>query len=76
MYILIQHSGSAYHNKVANYIKDYAEDNYGAVCEFEIGEEDSPIILYNDDHDKIAEFSTMPDEEVLDMHLKLNYLED
>ena len=74
MYILVEHSGTANHNQVAEFIKDFAEDEFGYTCESVVGAEDSPVVVYTESLDKIAEFNKNPDETELYFYFK--YLKD
>ena len=74
MYILVEQSGTANHNQVAEFIKDFAEDEFGYTCESVVGAEDSPVVVYTESLDKIAEFNKNPDETELYFYFK--YLKD
>jgi len=74
MYILVEHSGTPEHNKTAEFIKDFAEDEFGYTCESVVGAEDSPVVVYTESLEKVAEFNKSPDETELYFYFK--YLPD
>jgi len=74
MYILVEHSGTPDHNKAAEFIKDFAEDEFGYTCESVIGSENALITVYTESLEKIAEFNKDPDETELYFYFK--YLKD
>ena len=59
MYVLIEHSGTPEHLKIAENIQDFAEDTYGYTCETVVGEE-GQINLYSGELSKIATFTDNP----------------
>jgi len=64
MYLLIEHNGTEDNNKIAQNLKEIAEDNFGATCEFVIG--NSPeVILYNDEQKELIRLeNSCADEEL------------
>lgn len=69
MFLIIEHSGTFEHNKIAKYISDFAEDEFGLTCQPIVGSEDGPIILYSEELTKIAEFDHTPDTTELYFYL-------
>ena len=59
MYLLIEHSGTSDHMKVAEDIQDFAEDTFGCTCETVVGLSDS-ISLYDQELNKFATFTDAP----------------
>lgn len=74
MYIILEHSGTSEHCKIAEFIQQFAEDEYGFTVESVIGDNSGFINIYKEDLKKIAEFSKAPDETELNFYF--NYLED
>ena len=72
MYLLIEHNGTDGHMKIAETIKEYASNEYGATCEDSVSY-DETITLYNDDLTKIAEFDREPTEADLRFYCSLAY---
>lgn len=56
MYLLIEHNGTEENTKLASKLRDIAEDDFGATCEYAIGNL-SGITLYDDDQDELINFS-------------------
>lgn len=71
MYVLIEHSGSESHLKIAESIQDFAEDKYGCTCETVVGDENG-INLYNSELTKFANFDNMPSEQDLGWYFNLS----
>ena len=64
MFLLIEHSGTQDHMKIAEYIQDFAEDTYGCSCETVVGNDES-INLYDESLNKFATFLAEPKREDL-----------
>ena len=71
MYLLIEHSGTSEHMKIAEDIQNFAEDNYGCTCESVVGLQDS-INLYDIELTKFATFQGAPKNEDLNWYLALS----
>ncbi len=71
MFLLIQHSGTEEHLKIAEDIQDFAEDTYGCTCETVVGL-DSSISLYDESLNKFATFDKAPKNEDLNWYLALS----
>lgn len=70
--ILIEHSGSSYHNKLAQKMKTLLEHKFECDVEQSIGKNNSNLNLYNlENMDEIGSFSAMPKEETIRLHLAL-----
>jgi len=74
MFIILEHSGTPEHCKTAEFIQQYAEDEYGLTVQPIVGDDSGPINIYKEDLEKIAEFNKAPDETELSYYF--NYLED
>ena len=74
MLIIIEHSGREDHNQVVKEMQEFIEDEFGFTCEQIIGKLDSPIIMYDDDMNKIVEFKRPPEKELISFYL-LDYLD-
>ncbi len=74
MYLIIEHSGTLEHNKLAEYISGFAEDEFGMTCQPVVGSEDGPIVLYSEDLTKVAEFDHAPD--TTELYFYLSEMED
>jgi hypothetical protein len=56
MYLLIEHDGTEDNNNLARALKNIAEDNFGATCEYIIG--DSPeIAIYDENQKELIKFN-------------------
>ena len=75
MYLLVEHNGTADHLKIAEKIKLYAEDTFGATCEDTVSHDDT-ISLYGDKLEKIAAFTNEPSESDLHFYCGLIYNEE
>tara|TARA_B100000287_G_scaffold348602_1_gene336913 strand:+ start:572 stop:805 length:234 start_codon:yes stop_codon:yes gene_type:complete len=75
MYLLIEHNGTADHLKIAEKIKYYAEDTYGATCEDSVSY-DNQISLYGDNLEKVASFTNDPSDTELQFYCGLIYNEE
>jgi|APSaa5957512535_1039671.scaffolds.fasta_scaffold29886_2 hypothetical protein len=75
MYLLLEHSGSAEHNKFAEHFQDFAESEFGYTCEDIIGDSNGPTTLYTEDMKKVAEFAGFPDDTELYFYLT-HYIDD
>lgn len=75
MLLIIEHSGSADHNKIVKEMEHHIESEFGFTVETIIGDENSAIILYNDMLNEIARFTKMPNYEALDFYIR-NYIYD
>ena len=71
MYLLIEHSGTVEHLKIAEDIQDFAENQYGCSCETVVGDQNE-INLYNDSLSKFASFNNSPTDEDLSWYLGLS----
>ena len=56
MYLLIEHDGTESNNNLARALKSVAEDNFGATCEYIVGNS-SDITLYDDEQKELIKFS-------------------
>lgn len=74
MFLIIEHTGTPEHNKIAEFIQEFAEDEYGFTAQPVVAEDEGPITIYNENLEKVAEFSASPDETELSYYF--NYLED
>jgi len=74
MLIIIEHSGTADHCKIAEFIQQFAEDEYGFTVQPIVGEDFGYINIYKENLEKIAEFQKFPDETELNYYF--NDLED
>jgi len=73
MYLLIEHNGTETSNTLAGALKDIAEDNFGATCEYIIS--DVPDIgLYNEDQKELIRFNGPRSEE--DLNYILNFINE
>ena len=71
MYLLIEHNGTNESNSLASTIKDIAEDDFGATCEFVIG--DSPdFTIYDENQKELIKFTGPRSNE--DLKYILNYV--
>ena len=75
MYILLEHSGSVEHNKIAEHFQDFAESEFGYTCEEVVGKSSGPVTLYTEDMKKVAEFEGLPNDTELYFYLK-HYIDD
>tara|TARA_Y100001937_G_scaffold128785_1_gene207994 strand:+ start:940 stop:1170 length:231 start_codon:yes stop_codon:yes gene_type:complete len=75
MYLLVEHNGTAEHLKIAEKIKDYAEENFGATCEDAVAY-DNQINLYGNNLEKIASFTNDPSTTDLQFYCGLIYHEE
>ncbi len=65
MYLLIEHDGTEENNNLARALKNIAEDNFGATCEYIIGV--SPeIAIYDEDQKELIKFNGPRSEADLD----------
>ena len=65
MYLLIEHNGTQDNNDLARALKNIAEDNFGATCEYVIGT--SPeIAIYDEDQKELIKFNGPRSEADLD----------
>lgn len=71
MYILIEHNGTKESNNLANILQDIAEDDFGATCEFIIGD-DPNFTIYNEDQKELIKFTGPRSNE--DLKYILNYI--
>ena len=71
MYVLIEHSGTEDHLKIAESIQDFAEDEYGCTCETVVGENEE-INLYDQELSKFATFGNLPSEQDLTWYFNLS----
>lgn len=71
MYILIEHNGTKESNDVASTLKDIAEDEFGATCEFVIGDT-SDFTIYDEDQKELIKFTGPRSNE--DLKYILNYI--
>lgn len=69
MLLIIEHSGTPEHNKIAEFIANFAEDEMGFTPQPIIGSDTGGITLYTEDLVKIAEFEEAPDETRLYFYL-------
>ncbi len=74
MFLIIEHSGTLEHNKIAEYISDFAEEEFGMTCQPIIGSDKGSIILYSEDLIKVAEFEHTPD--TTELYFYLSEIED
>lgn len=73
MYLLIEHSGTKESNDLAGALRNVAEDNFGATCEYIIS--DVPDIgLYNEDQKELIRFSSPKSDE--DLNYILNFINE
>lgn len=74
MYLLIEHSGTKEHNELASKIAETAESDFGATCDFTIGDDPSVIVLYDENLKQLAEFSNprTDDDITFILHFLLN----
>jgi len=73
MYLLIEHNGSKENNDLAVALKDIAQDEFGATCQFIIG--NSPdICVYNEDQKELIRFSGPRSD--ADLNYILNFIID
>lgn len=71
MYLLIEHDGTEDNNDLARALKNVAEDNFGATCEYVIG--NSPEIrIYDEDQKELIKFSGP--RSVADLDYILNFI--
>lgn len=71
MYLLIEHDGTEGNNNLARALKSVAEDNFGATCEYIVG--NSPdITLYDDEQKELIKFSGPRSED--ELNYILNYI--
>lgn len=73
MYLLIEHDGTESNNNLAIALKNLAEDNFGATCEFIIGKEPD-ITIYNEDQKELISFSGYRSDD--DLNYILNYINE
>ena len=71
MYLLIEHNGTKENNILASNLKDIAEDDFGATCEFIIGNS-SDIAIYDEDQKDLIKFTSPRSNE--DLKYILNYI--
>jgi len=71
MYLLIEHNGTKENNILASNLKDIAEDDFGATCEFIIGNS-SDIAIYDEDQKELIKFTSPRSNE--DLKYILNYI--
>lgn len=70
--VLIEHSGSSYHNKVAQKMQTTLEHKFNCDVEQVVGADTDTINLYNRKNmEEIGSFSAMPKQETLRLHLSL-----
>jgi hypothetical protein len=75
MYLLVEHNGTKDHVKIAEHIKTYAEDTFGATCEDTVSYDDC-ITLYTETLEKVAAFTDSPSESDLHFYCGLIYNEE
>jgi len=73
MYLLIEHDGTESSNNLAIALKNLAEDNFGATCEFIVGKEPD-ITIYNEDQKELISFSGYRSDD--DLNYILNYINE
>jgi hypothetical protein len=73
MYLLIEHDGTQDNTKLASTLKDIAEDEFGATCEFVIGKEPD-ITIYNEDQKELISFSGYRSDD--DLKYILNFINE
>lgn len=56
MYLLIEHDGTENSNNLARALKNVAEDDFGATCEYIIGNSEG-ISVYDEDQKELIKFS-------------------
>lgn len=71
MYLLIEHNGTKENNILASNLRDIAEDDFGATCEFIIGNS-SGIAIYDEDQKELIKFTSPRSSE--DLNYILNYI--
>jgi len=75
MYLLIEHNGTEAANDLAVALKNVAEDNFGATCEFVIS--DIPDIgIYNEDQKELIRFTGPRSNEDLNYIINFIYEDD
>ena len=67
MYLLIEHDGTESNIGLARALKNAAEDNFGATCEYIVGNS-SEISVYDEDQKELIKFSGPRTED------ELNYI--
>lgn len=70
MYIILNHSGSSAHNKLAEDLTDMLEED-GHVVQPVIGNDDEQITLFTEDHRVIANFDRLPDTDTLRFYVEI-----
>lgn len=74
--IFIEHNGTAEHNDIAKYIREYIEDHFGIASEFLIGYSKDPIVVYTEDLDPIVSFDAKPNDDILNFYFALREDDD
>lgn len=71
MYLLIEHDGTEINNDLARALKNVAEDNFGATCEYIIGT--SPeISIYDENLKELVKFNGPRSE--ADLNYIINFI--
>jgi len=71
MYLLIEHDGTKLNNDIARALKSVAEDNFGATCEYIVGNS-SDISVYDDEQRELIKFSGSRSDD--ELNYILNYI--
>ena len=69
MFLIVEHSGTPEHCKIAEFIQEFAEDEFGFTVQPIVGEDSGPINLYTESLEKLAEFKDEPDTTELNYYL-------
>ena len=73
MYLLIEHDGTKNNNDLAVALKNLAEDEFGATCEFIVGNEPD-ITVYNEDQRELISFNGYKSDD--DLKYILNFINE
>lgn len=75
MYVLIEHSGTKYHNELAKKIGDYITEEFGYTPDYAISNNEASIALYDDSLKNIAEFANPNSDDELYYILRFLFTE-
>ena len=69
MHLIIEYSGTPEQAKVAEMITDFADEYIGCNIDTVVGSADGPVMVYDQDLTKVAEFDGTPDYTELHFYL-------